>query len=261
MAIEVVGRGMLARAFETQAPETPSAIICASGVADSRSADPSAFRRELELLRLLVHRAVTEDSLLVYFSGAPVYGPSIGRHTELDRPAPTSPYGRHKLKCEQWIVASGARYLVLRLPNVVGPVGNPSQLVPSLVDQAIAGRMVVMSGATRDLIDVDDVVGIVRGLIRRGTADAILNVASGTSTPVTRLAAHITAILGVAPVVDVVEGGDRQSFSTDLVRSLLPDYPKFDQGYPTVVLDRHVRSIYDALRSTEPARRRVGEPS
>ncbi len=262
MPFEVVGRGMIARAFESHAADLPNAILCASGVADSQCTDPSAFRRERELVWELAGRATARDSLLVYFSGAPVYGSSARRHVETAGVAPESPYGRHKLRCEEMIAASGARYLVLRLPNVVGPVGNPSQLIPSLVAQVAAGRVVVRSGATRDLLDVDDVVRIVGALIRRGTADTVLNVASGVSTPVERLVERIATILGLSPSVAHVDGGDRQEFSTVLVRSLLPDYPRFDEGYPASVLTRHVPSIYRALKRGEPAgRHRIVDPS
>ena len=252
MPIEVVGRGMLARAFEAHAAELPTAIVCASGVADSRCTDPSAFRREIELVRELASRAADRATLLVYFSGAPIYGPTPGRHRESDRAAPESPYGRHKLECEETIAASGARYMVLRLPNVVGPAGNPNQLVPSLVAQVVAGHVLVRSGATRDLLDVDDVVYIVGALVRRGAIDVVLNVASGVSTPVERLADQIAAILGVSPTISSVPGGDRQEFSTDLVRGLIPDYPRFNRDYPAEVLGRYVPSIYRSLEQRGP---------
>ena len=243
---EVVGTGMLARAFVTSGPGLRG-IVCAAGVADSQCTDPAAFRRERELLEDLGRRAMAADVPLVYFSGAPVYGPSQEPHHEADPLAPRTAYGRHKLECEQQIAASGVRYLVLRLPNVVGPAGNPNQLVPSLVRQIATGRVVVRSGATRDLLDVDDVVRIVEALVRTGVTDTILNVASGVSTPVGQLAARVAAILGVSPDVSIVDGGDAQAFSTAAVRAALPSYPTFDAGYAAHVLDRHVPSIYRAV--------------
>ena len=239
---------MIGRAFASHANDLPNAIVCASGVADSQCTDPLAFRRELKLVEELAQRAAAEDCPMVYLSGAPVYGLARRKHVESDGVAPATPYGRHKLECEETIASSGARYLVLRLPNVVGSAGNPNQLIPSLVAQVSDGHVFVRSDATRDLLDVDDVVRVVGALIRRGAADAVLNVASGVSTPVVRLAEEIAAILGVSPTVTLVDGGDPQEFSTVLVRGLLPDYPRFDQNYPTTVLYRRVPSIYRALK-------------
>jgi NDP-hexose 4-ketoreductase len=247
MALEVVGTGMIARAFASQPADLRDAIVCASGVADSQCTDPAAFLRERVLVSELARRAGATDQPLIYFSGAPVYGPSGGPRDEMSPVAPQTPYGRHKVECEELIAASGARYLVLRLPNVVGPVGHPNQLVPSLISQIAAGHVVVRAGATRDLLDVNDVVRIVGALIRHGATNLTLNIASGLSTPVEQLADQIAAILDVSPTVAIVAGGDRQEFSTVRVRSLLPDYPRFDPHYPATVLARHVPSIHGAL--------------
>ena len=246
--VNVVGTGMLARAFGTIATDVPAAIICASGVADSQTADTSAFRRERELLTTLALRASETHSILVYFSGAPVYGDHSRLHIETEPAVPRTPYGWHKLECERLVAGSGARYLILRLPNVVGSAGHPRQLVPSLITQALAGSVVVRTDATRDLLDVDDLVAITADLLRCGAADAILNVASGVSTPVPRLVEHIDSILGVAPAVTLVDGGDRQEFSIAMARELLPTYPRFTHSYPMEVLVRRAPSICRSLR-------------
>jgi nucleoside-diphosphate-sugar epimerase len=247
MTASVVGSGMVARAFQTAAVDLPDAVICASGVADSRCTDIGAFERERALVADLAERATASGSVLVYLSGAPVYGPGDAVHAETDDPAPVSPYGRHKLACEQLVAASGASFLVLRLPNIVGTGGNPSQLVPSLVAQAASGLVTLREGASRDLLDVMDLVAIVALLLRAQVTDVVVNVASGVSTPIERLAEQVAAILGVSPAVEIVGGGDRQAFSTDLVRSLVPQYPTFDAAYPARVLGRHVPSIHRAL--------------
>jgi len=246
--VNVVGTGMLAHAFGTIATDVPAAIICASGVADSQTADTSAFRRERELLTTLTRQASEAHSILVYFSGAPVYGDRSRLRIETGPITPSTPYGRHKLACEQLIAGSGARYLILRLPNVVGSAGHPRQLVPSLITQALAGSVVVRTDATRDLLDVDDLVAITSDLLRYGAADAILNVASGVSTPVSRLVEDIDSILGVTPAITLVDGGDRQEFSIAMARELLPTYPRFTDSYPMDVLVRRAPSICRSLR-------------
>ena len=251
MPYEVVGTGMLAGAFGAVANTGPPAVVCAAGVADSRCSDALAFRRERNLLQSLTRRARVSDSVLVYFSGAPVYGRATGMRLETARGAPETPYGRHKLECERLVADSGARCLILRLPNVVGSTGNPNQLIPSLVAQVARGSVVVMTEATRDLLDVDDLVAIVGALLGRGVADAVLNVASGVSTPVLRLTEDISAILGLSPTIVLVDGGDRQEFSIAMVRDLLPDYPRFHDDYPAQVLIRRGPSILRSLQERD----------
>ncbi len=248
MPFDVVGSGLLAGAFASAAETGPSAIICASGVPDSQCTDQSAFRRERALLHDLTGRARARDAVLVYFSGAPVYGRVSSLRVESEDATPETPYGRHKLECERLVADSGARHLVLRLPNVVGPGGSPRQLIPSLVDQAVNGSVIVRIGATRDLLDVDDLVAIGAALIRHGVDNEILNIASGVSTPVLRLVEVIAEVLRVSPSVTAIDGEDRQEFSTAKVRELLPEYPLFAPDYPVNVLRRRVRAIARALR-------------
>jgi nucleoside-diphosphate-sugar epimerase len=150
---QVIGTGMLARAFASNAEIAhggnagigPGAIICAAGVADSQSSDESAFQRVRELLGVLIHRARASDVTLVYFSGAPVYGRVVGLCLETTQVVPETAYGRHKLAWERLLTESGVRYLVLRLPNIVGAAGNPNQLIPSLVAQVARGLVVVVA--------------------------------------------------------------------------------------------------------------------
>jgi nucleoside-diphosphate-sugar epimerase len=246
---DVIGSGLLAGAFASAAETGPRAIICASGVPDSQCTDESAFRRERGLLRDLTGRARARDAVLVYFSGAPVYGRVSGFRVEGEDATPETPYGRHQLECERLVAESGARHLVLRLPNVVGRGGHPHQLIPSLVSQSLNGSVVIRVSATRDLIDVDDLVAIVAALLRRGVDNDIVNVASGISTPVLRIAEVIAEVLRVSPSVVVADGGDRQEFSTAKVRDLLAEYPLFEPDYPYNVLRRRVPAIARTLRN------------
>jgi nucleoside-diphosphate-sugar epimerase len=172
----------------------------------------------------------------------------VSLRVESEDATPETPYGRHKLECERLVADSDARHLVLRLPNVVGPGGHPHQLIPSLVDQALNGSVAVRVRATRDLLDVDDLVAIVAALLRRGVDGGIVNVASGVSTPVLRLVEVISAVLGVSPSVMVADEGDRQEFSTAKVRDLLAEYPVFEPDYPANVLRRRVPEIARTLR-------------
>ena len=107
VAFEVIGSGLLARAFASAAETGPDAIICASGVSDSQCTDESAFRRERALLRDLTGRARARDAVLVYFSGAPVYGRVSGLRVEDEGATPETPYGCHKLACEDLVGRAG----------------------------------------------------------------------------------------------------------------------------------------------------------
>jgi nucleoside-diphosphate-sugar epimerase len=246
---------MLASAFLSRQPEL-EATIFARGVADSTSVDRAAYARELTTLEDALDAAATAGHPLVYFSSAPVYGRFNGHAMlESDEPAPVTPYGRHKLACEELVRSSPGSTLVLRLPNVVGPGGNPNQLIPSLVRQVLAGRVTILAAAARDLLDVDDVVTLTTRLVaadaprRLADGDRTVNVASGICTPVTDIVAEIAAILGRDPLVELVDGGEAQHFSIARLRGLAGAVA-VGPRYVAMTLARHVPVIAEAL---EPA--------
>jgi nucleoside-diphosphate-sugar epimerase len=244
----VEGRGMIAAAFLAGRPAI-GATIFARGVADSTMVDPVEYARELVTLDDAVRSAAAIGQPLVYFSSAPVYGQFNGHaFAESEEPAPVTAYGRHKLSCEAIVRASPGPSLILRLPNVIGPGGNPHQLIPALVRQVTAGFVTVLDGAARDVLDVDDLVSIVARLVagdapaRLADHDRTVNVASGICTPVSAIVSEIASILGRDPDVDLLPGGEPQRFSTDRLRALGVD-PPAGSDYLARILARRVPVI------------------
>ncbi len=244
----VEGRGLLAAGFLERGLEI-DATLFARGVADSTCVDEAEYERESSMLREAVEAAAGRRHPLVYFSSAPVYGRFDGREVaETDPPRPTSTYGRHKLACEAIVRSSTGPSLVLRLPNVVGPGGHPNQLVPSLVRQVLAGRVMVLEGASRDVLDVDDLVVITTRLLDGGAPERLaatnrtLNVASGICTPVGELVHRIASILDRQPTLDTVQGGEAQRFSIVRLEGLIGELD-LGSDYLENVLSRRVPEI------------------
>lgn len=161
----VLGDGLLATAFRSLGDTTVPGVVFARGVSDSTSADEDAYHRELELLGSAATLALEAGEPIVYFCGAPIYGTFESCRHEDDELRPQTRYGRHQADAERLIRASGARYVIARTPNVVGPGGHAHQLVPALVRQATSGLIHVQSHATRDLLDVDDLVLLTQRLL------------------------------------------------------------------------------------------------
>jgi nucleoside-diphosphate-sugar epimerase len=145
------------------------------------------------------------------------------------------------------ITTGGIAYLIVRLPNVVGPRANPTQLVPSLVHQVLGGRVSVQAQATRDLIDAQDMARLVPELLRRGSGRDLVNVATGHDVAVVEIVSEITAILGARPVVDLVDDGVRQRFDTSNLRRILGRDPFPDPDHYRGVLRRYVPGLAEEL--------------
>ena len=245
--MNIQGNGLLATAFRSIGDSTVPGIVFARGVSDSTSTDEGGYHRELELLRAATDLALESGQPIVYFCGAPVYGSFEACRHEDDELRPQTRYGRHQADAERVIRSSGARYLIARTPNVVGPGGHAHQLIPALVRQATSGRVHVQASASRDLLDVDDLVLLTQRLLAQAPSDMVVNVATGISTPITAIVRHIVEILAVEPEVVSQSGGERQLFDVARLDSLVGPLA-FDRWYPYRVLDRYVPGLAAHLR-------------
>lgn len=143
----IVGKGLLARAFEPHFGGDSGVVVFASGVSNSLETRRPEFDRETALLKdWLAHEA----RRFIYFSSCGVAAAD----------ADLNPYMRHKQSMES-LVLSASSGMVLRLPQVVGNTANHNTLTNFLRDRIVAGEhFTVWARAERNLIDVDDVVKI-----------------------------------------------------------------------------------------------------
>lgn len=193
----IIGNGLLARAFAPRYADDPSIAVFASGVSNSAETDPAAFERERALLTAsLADPAVR---LLYYSSCALLHDPRLD-----------TPYLRHKRELEDRVLSS-PNGLVFRLPQVVGPGGNPHTLTNYINDRIMrAERFTVWRHAERNLIDVEHVARIVARMV--DDADALprmpICIASKRSTPMPEIVSMFERTLGKRAVVDLVDAGE-----------------------------------------------------
>ena len=139
----VVGSGLLANTF-VSFKDNEDVIIFASGVSNSGCVDLEQFKRE----RNLVAKYRASNKLFVYFGTSSVEDPYLKG----------SLYIKHKLEIEFYIKAHFKRYLIVRLPNVVGKTNNPNTLI-NFVHNTVQReqKMDIQLKASRYLIDVADI--------------------------------------------------------------------------------------------------------
>jgi nucleoside-diphosphate-sugar epimerase len=156
----IVGKGLLASAFDPLTVKRCNATIFASGVSNSAETRPECFAREASLLEEYLAR---HESLFVYFSTCSVADP--------DRSS--TRYVQHKLAMEAKVMANAERHLILRLPQVVGHTHNPHTLTNFLARNILDNEeFPVWESAVRCLIDVNDAAKITEHLIAHN-ADTI----------------------------------------------------------------------------------------
>lgn len=217
----IVGKGLLARAFEARYGTDKAVTIFASGVSNSRESGEAAFARERALLVPLLGG----DSRLVYFGSSA---------SATDDESATTPYMRHKRAMEE-LVSGSHNGLVLRLPQVVGVTANPNTLTNFLRDRILSGEsFVVWSHAERNLIDVDHVAAIGERLIdAAGSGNTrVVSLASADPLPMPEIVrifervlgrqAHCTTEAKGSPLL--IDAGQAMAIAAELGIGLGPGY-------------------------------------
>lgn len=151
----VVGNGLIAKKF-SHYKQNVEVVIFASGVSNSTETRMEAFERE----RLMVLKTIASfpDSLFVYFSTYSLTDPALK-----DRA-----YGKHKLAMENLIKEKSRQFLILRLTNIVGSGGNPNTIFNFLLNGIVSKqKLTLWKHASRNLLDVDDLVEIASRIINR----------------------------------------------------------------------------------------------
>lgn len=178
--------------------------------------------------------------IVIFPSSAAVYGnPQRLPVSEQDSLRPISPYGFHKVICEQlaqeYARCFGLQVVVARLFSTVGP-RQRRLLVWELFRQAVEDHpYVTIQGSgleSRDFLHVEDISEYFLGLAeRRSEGFLAVNIGSGVSTSVRAVADHILKSVGSARRIVTLNKelpGDPKAWKADvsLLHSLVPHRPR-----------------------------------
>jgi len=236
----ITGSGLLARGFATRFASDTENHIYAAGVSNSACKDGEEFERERARLAQAL-REGRDAKTFVYFGTCSVNDPS----------AQGSPYVRHKLAMEG-LVAAHERYLIVRLPQVVGITPNPHTLLNYLFARISRSEaFTAWKNATRNVIDVEDVVSSVSHLIAHTTVRREMrNVANPRNVSVAEIVRALEDVVGKTAIVRWI--GEGSSYPID-VQSTLPAYRACDLDFGDGYLDRVVAKYYGDETRRKPS--------
>jgi nucleoside-diphosphate-sugar epimerase len=186
----------------------------------------TALRLETALLQ------VQKLDTFVYFGTCSVGDPEA-QHT---------PYVQHKLAMEQ-LAATHPRYLILRLPQVVGITPNPHTLSNYFYTRiARSESFQLWRKAKRNIIDVDDVAAIAGQLIPDPTARRLtLNIANSRSDTIPDIVASMERVVGKKAIYESVDRGSEYAVDT---RAILPMLDKAGVKFGGEYLERVMGKYY-----------------
>jgi nucleoside-diphosphate-sugar epimerase len=189
----IIGNGLLATSLSRIRHE--NSVLFASGVSDSKQVNEIEFERERELLVMNLKNTTTSE--FFYFSTCSIFDPSLTH----------SRYISHKRRMED-VVLSKPCGRVIRLPNLVGPMGNPANLINYLTNSIKRGYPIeIQRHATRYLLGVDEMNTLFQAVVDHGTQQLITSLTPPKNIKVTSIVSVIESILGVKALSKMTESG------------------------------------------------------
>jgi len=231
----VVGNGLLAKEFK-KISISKDIVVFASGVSNSKEYEQEPFDREELLLRETIMKY--KNKKILYFSTC-----SISQSSK-------SPYIEHNIKMENIIIESGVSYYVFRLPQVIGIVDN-NTLVSFIVRSSyLNNSLTIQNNAYRNLIDIEDVVRIVKEIILCSTcASVTFNISASSYISVLNLTKKIKGILNSDSLITEVYGGENYKIDNSRLKEYLSDDDIiFTESYPFNLLDKYTSKLVNNFK-------------
>ena len=168
--MHVHGSGFIAKNLKRiELRKLKKVVIYAAGVSNSKSKDKKKFLRERKKIQTFLNNH-NKEHLFIYISTISV----------LDNYLKKDNYTRNKIIIENLIKKSLNNFLILRLPQIIGKSNNPHTLTNFIYRKILSEqRFKVWSNVKRNLIDIDDLIKIVKQIIstklKHGNVINILN--------------------------------------------------------------------------------------
>ena len=171
--MHVHGSGFIAKNLKRiKLRKLKKVVIYAAGVSNSKSKDKKEFFKERKKIQNFLSNH-NREHLFIYISTTSV----MDNYLKKDK------YTRNKIIIENLIKKNLNNFLILRLPQIVGKSNNPHTITNFIYKKVLLEqRFKVWSNVKRNLIDIDDLIKIVKQIIstklKPGNVINILNLNS-----------------------------------------------------------------------------------
>ena len=225
----IIGNGLIANTFK-EYNFSENFIIFASGVSNSINPSVSDFNREYDLLMNIKCENISEKCL-VYFSSCGVI-------------AENSQYYTHKKTMELLVQNNFKKYIILRLPQVIGKSKNNSTLINFLTNSIENyTKIQLFNNATRYFIEVNDLLSIFNYLIQNNeNFNKIHNIAIPIKYTIFEILNIIENILKKNANYDIIEGGTDYTLDLRYINNILYNLNlHYDKNYLKISLLKNIK--------------------
>ncbi len=140
---------------------------------------------------------------------------------EIDKPNPSTLYGRSKLNLLNWIADLGVPYLWTRTFAQFGLREPSGRLVPSVIDALLGNHPALISNThgVRDFIFVEDIARIL-SILMADTRVGVVNLGTGVGTEIGELALRIGNMIGRPDLINITENSTERNMVVADVKKL-----------------------------------------
>jgi nucleoside-diphosphate-sugar epimerase len=145
---------------------------------------------------------------------------------------------------EEIIQQNSSKYLIFRLPNVIGNTGNKSNLINFLANKIKNHQQFQLwTKARRRIIDIKDVVSCISDyLLAKPKLNSIVNLAPAFDTEVIEIISILERIYQTKARFTEVDRGNRFNISIKKMRTILNKYGLLK---PSNYVEKVVRKYYE----------------
>lgn len=188
----IIGNGLIANAIK--GCDNEDVVLFASGVSNSVNPDMYDFKREESLIR----HSLKQNKLFVYFSTVSIHDESVSH----------KPYIRHKLDMEHLVTMLADKYLIIRLPNIIGAGGNPNTLFPFFKTQILQNKeTTIEKSAKRYLLTQHQLADMLQQLLAANMMNKLVHCISGDAFSVKKIYIAMAEVLRQPAKCRVIKGG------------------------------------------------------
>ncbi len=220
----VTGNGLVAKRFEWYNGDN-NFLVFASGISNSKTKNPEAYNREMNLLKETIEQHDTKS--LVYFSTCSIYDPG----------EKGSAYVQHKMQIEDLIQTRVKQYHIFRVSNLAGRSSNPNTLLNYFFNHVKSGtNFDLWTNACRNLIDIDDAYLIIDHILKNNLfPNRIINIANPENHPVRKIISAIESFLNIRSNYIEIDRGfcfdiDTSSIHPVIKEKRIPFNPEYLQN-------------------------------
>lgn len=227
----LIGTGMISTSFY-KFKDNKNIIIFASGVSNSNEKRKECFLREFNLLKKISNK--NKNKKIIYFSTCSIFDKSISN----------SKYIKHKLKIEKYIKKNIKKYIIFRLPIVIGKTSNPHTLFNFIKEKILNNEPIdIYKFSHRYIIDVDDLGEILSLMIlSKKYNNKTLNISFNNKQPVIKIVKKIENILQKKIKKNIIKKGYNYDINNKrFLNFLKKNNIKVNKNYNSKVLTKYLK--------------------